>query len=39
MGVRDVGPQADPYSVPEPRLLFLLDKSFLSPARLLEFLA
>jgi hypothetical protein len=29
----------DPYSVPEPRLLFLLDKSFLSPARLLEFLA
>ncbi len=29
----------DPYSVPEPRLLFLLDKSFLSPARLLEFIA
>jgi hypothetical protein len=29
----------DPYNVPEPRLLFLLDKSFLSPARLLEFLA
>jgi hypothetical protein len=27
----------DPYRVPEPRLLFLLDKSFLSPARLLEF--
>jgi hypothetical protein len=29
----------DPYGVPEPRLLFLLDKSFLSPARLMEFLA
>jgi hypothetical protein len=29
----------DPYSVPKPRLLFLLDKSFLSPARLVEFLA
>jgi hypothetical protein len=29
----------DPYSVPEPRLLFLLDKSFLSPARLVESLA
>lgn len=29
----------DPYNVPEPRLLFLYEKSFLSPARLLEFLA
>ena len=29
----------DPYEVPEPRLLFLLEKSFLSPARLVEFLA
>jgi hypothetical protein len=29
----------DPYAVPEPRLLFLLEKSFLSPARLVEFLA
>lgn len=29
----------DPYNVPEPRLLFLYEKSFLAPARLLEFLA
>ena len=29
----------NPYAVPEPRMIFLLDKSFLSPARLIEFLA
>jgi hypothetical protein len=29
----------DPYKVPEPRLLFLFEKSFLSPARLIEFMA
>ncbi len=29
----------DPLSVPEPRLLFILDKSYLSPGRLLHFLA
>jgi hypothetical protein len=29
----------DPFKVPEPRLFFLLDKSNLSPGRLLDFLA
>lgn len=29
----------DPYSVPSPRLLFLFDKTYLSPARLLNLLA
>ena len=29
----------DPYNVFEPRLFFLFEKSFLSPARLLEFMA
>lgn len=29
----------DPLAVPEPRLLFVLDKSYLSPGRLLHFLA
>jgi hypothetical protein len=29
----------DPFSVPEPRLLFMFDKTFLSPARLLHMLS
>ena len=29
----------DPYKVPEPRLFFLIEKSFLTPARLIEFMA
>jgi hypothetical protein len=29
----------DPFNVPEPRLLFLLDKSNLSPARMFDFVA
>jgi hypothetical protein len=31
--------QPDPTRVPEPKLLFMFDKSYLSPARLLHFLA
>jgi hypothetical protein len=33
------GIRPDPYGVPEPRLMFVLEKSFLSPLRLIEFLA
>ncbi len=33
------GIRIDPYSVPEPRLLFMIDKSYVSPLRLLHFLA
>ena len=33
------GIRIDPYSVPEPRLFFVLDKSFVSPLRLLNFIA
>jgi hypothetical protein len=29
----------DPFTVPEPRLFFLLDKSYVSPARLVDFIA
>jgi hypothetical protein len=32
------GVRIDPYTVPEPRLFFVLDKSYVSPLRLLSFL-
>jgi hypothetical protein len=33
------GLRIDPYSVPEPRLFFILDKSYVSPLRLLSFVS
>jgi len=33
------GIRPDPFTVPEPRLFFLFNKSYVSPARLLDFLA
>jgi hypothetical protein len=37
VSVREI--RIDPYSVPEPRLFFVLDKSYVSPLRLLSFIA